>query len=45
MVVAVLAIMLQDRRVVWGAMALLAVSLGLRIVGRRGGPDGGKSQM
>lgn len=43
MVVAVLAIMLEDQRVVWGAIALLAVSLGLRIVAGRGGRDGGKT--
>jgi hypothetical protein len=41
MVVAVIAIMLEDRRVVWGAIGLLAVSLLLRVVGRRGGPGGG----
>jgi hypothetical protein len=43
MVVAVLAIMLNDRRIVWGAIALLAASLLLRFVvrGRRGqGRDG-----
>lgn len=40
MVVAVVAIMLEDRRIVWGAVALLAASLLLRLVarGRRGGP-------
>ena len=37
MVVAVVAIMLNDRRIVWGAIALLAVSLLLRLIaGRRG---------
>ncbi|MEZ0333414.1 MAG: hypothetical protein ACAI18_05350 [Gemmatimonadales bacterium] len=44
MVVAVVAIMLNDRRIVWGAIALLAASLLLRlIIGRRrsaGGDDG-----
>ncbi|HUQ15424.1 MAG TPA: hypothetical protein VM094_05180 [Gemmatimonadales bacterium] len=35
MVVAVVAIMLNDRRVVWGAIALLAASLLLRVVARR----------
>jgi hypothetical protein len=36
MVVAVVAIMLNDRRIVWGAIALLAASLLLRlIIGRR----------
>jgi len=38
MVVAVLAIMLDDRRLVWGAIALLAASLLLRVVARRRGP-------
>ena len=37
MVVAVLAIMLNDRRLVWGAIALLAASIILRLVQRRGG--------
>jgi hypothetical protein len=37
MVVAVVAIMLNDRRIVWGAIALLAASLLLRIVARRRG--------
>jgi hypothetical protein len=42
MVVAVVAIMLNDRRVVWGAIALLAASLLLRVVARPRGPgDGG----
>jgi hypothetical protein len=36
MVVAVIAIMLNDRRVVWGAIALLAASLLLRLVAGRG---------
>jgi len=44
MVVAVVAIMLNDRRIVWGAIALLAASLLLRLVIRRrrsaGGSDG-----
>ena len=44
MVVAVVAIILNDRRIVWGAIALLAASLLLRLViGRRrsaGGDDG-----
>ena len=44
MVVAVVAIMLNDRRIVWGAIALLAASLLLRLViGRRraaGGDNG-----
>jgi len=44
MVVAVVAIMLNDRRIVWGAIALLAASLLLRLVIRRrrsaGGHDG-----
>lgn len=35
MVVAVVAIMLNDRRVVWGAIALLAASLLLRLIARR----------
>jgi Flp pilus assembly protein TadB len=36
MVVAVVAIMLNDRRIVWGAITLLAASLLLRlIIGRR----------
>lgn len=36
MLVAVVAIMLDDRRIVWGAIALLAASLLLRWLGRRG---------
>jgi hypothetical protein len=42
MVVAVIAIMLNDRRVVWGAILLLAASLLLRLAagrGRRGSGD------
>lgn len=35
MVMAVVAIMLNDRRVVWGAIGLLAASLLLRVVQRR----------
>ena len=36
MIVAVVAIILNDRRIVWGAIALLAASLLLRLViGRR----------
>lgn len=38
MVVAVLAIMRNDRRLVWGAIALLAASILLRVVARRRGP-------
>ena len=41
MVVAVLAIMLEDRRLVWGAIALLAVSLALKLAGRRRPPPAG----
>jgi hypothetical protein len=37
MVVAVLAVMRNDRRLVWGAIALLAASLILRLVQRRRG--------
>jgi hypothetical protein len=40
MIVAVLAIMRDDRRLVWGAIALLAASLILRLVARRRGPGG-----
>jgi hypothetical protein len=36
MVVAVVAIMLDDRRVIWGAIALLAASLILRLAQHRG---------
>jgi hypothetical protein len=42
MVVAVAAIMLDDRRVVWGAIALLAASLLLRLIQRRQGPRAGE---
>jgi hypothetical protein len=42
MVMAVVAIMLNDRRVVWGAIALLAASLLLRVVARRRGASGGR---
>jgi hypothetical protein len=35
MVVAIVAIMLDDRRIVWGAIGLLAASLLLRLVARR----------
>jgi hypothetical protein len=42
MVVAVAAILLDDRRVVWGAIALLGASLLLRLVQRRQGPGGGE---
>jgi hypothetical protein len=42
MVVAVLAIMLNDRRLVWAAIALLAASILLRVVARRRGPSEGK---
>lgn len=40
MVVAVLAILLNDRRVVWGAIALLAASLFLRVLARKRHPPG-----
>jgi hypothetical protein len=42
MVVAVVAIMLNDRRIVWGAIALLAASLLLRLVARRRRSTGSK---
>jgi hypothetical protein len=42
MVMAVVAIMLNDRRLVWGAIALLAVSLLLRVVARRRDPGQGR---
>ena len=42
MVVAVLAIMLNDRRLVWGAIGLLAGSLLLRVVVRRRGQGKGR---
>jgi hypothetical protein len=45
MVVAVVAIMLNDRRVVWGAIALLAASLLLRVVAGRRGSGGGKERL
>jgi hypothetical protein len=41
MVLAVVAIMTNDRRVVWGAVALLAVSLILRLFQRKGMKGGG----
>lgn len=42
MVVAVAAIMLKDRRVVWAAIALLAASIVLRLIQRsRGSREGG----
>jgi hypothetical protein len=43
MVVAIAAIMLDDRRVVWAAVALLGASLLLRLIGRRdrSGPQDG----
>jgi hypothetical protein len=41
MVVAVIAILLNDRRGVWGAIALLAASLLLRLAQRGGGPGPG----
>jgi hypothetical protein len=43
MVLAVVAIMTNDRRVVWGAVALLAASLILRLVQRNRPPDGGQT--
>lgn len=45
MLVAVLAIMRDDRRLVWGAVGLLAASLILRLLGRRGGPRGGGREL
>ena len=42
MVVAIVAIMLDDRRIVWGAIALLAASLLLRLVARHRRPTGSK---
>ncbi len=42
MVVAVVAIMLNDRRIVWGAIALLAASLLLRLVARGRRTGGGE---
>jgi hypothetical protein len=41
MVVAIIAIMLNDRRVVWGAIVLLAASLLLRLLGRGRGTGRG----
>jgi hypothetical protein len=41
MVAAVVAIMLDDRRAVWVAIALLAASLLLRLLGRGGRSAGG----
>lgn len=40
MVVAVLAIMLDDRRLIWGAMVLLAASLLIRLLASRRRPGG-----
>lgn len=40
MIVAVLAIMTDDRRILWGAVALLAASLALRFVQKKGRPEG-----
>ena len=45
MVVAVLAIMLDDRRIVWGAIGLLAASLLLRLVARGRQPNKGGEGM
>jgi len=45
MVVAVLAIMLKDRRLVWGAIGLLAASLLLRVVGRRRRSGRGREEL
>jgi hypothetical protein len=45
MVVAVLAIMLDDRRIVWGAIALLAASMLLRLLARHRPGDGGDGGM
>jgi hypothetical protein len=45
MVLAVVAIMLNDRRMVWGAIALLAASLLLRLIARRRGPGEGKEEL
>jgi hypothetical protein len=41
MLAAVVAIMLDDRRIVWGAIALLAASMLLRLLGRRSRASGG----
>ncbi|MGH7579527.1 MAG: hypothetical protein ACREM9_05095 [Gemmatimonadales bacterium] len=45
MVLAVVAIMLDDRRVVWVAIALLAASLLLRLVQRRQGTGSGNERL
>jgi hypothetical protein len=45
MVVAVIAIMLNDRRIVWGAIALLAASLLLRLVAGRRRPGGADKEV
>ena len=45
MVVAVVAIMLNDRRIVWGAIVLLAASLLLRLVAKGRRPRGGSTGM
>jgi hypothetical protein len=45
MVVAVAAIMLDDRRLVWGAIALLAASVIVRLVRRSGRPGGSDREM
>jgi len=45
MAVAVLAIMLDDRRIVWGAIALLAASLLLRLLGGRRRAGGGDKEV
>ena len=42
MVVAIVAITLNDRRIVWGAIALLAASLLLRLIAGRRRPTGSK---
>ena len=42
MVVAVLAIMLEERRLVWGAIGLLAASLCLKLASRRRPPPAGR---
>jgi hypothetical protein len=44
MVVAIVAIMLDDRRVVWGAIALLTASVLLRLYQRRKGSGSGSGQ-
>jgi hypothetical protein len=45
MVVAVVAIMLDDRRIVWGAIALLAASLLLRLVARARSSGGDEKRL